>query len=260
MKKLLTSLLVIAALMGFFLLMSSGTLHPSVMVLLMCALLMGLMLIRPKNTGSTQAPVKVAELLGEYGANAFTDDSPLSQEFRAAVTQLEGNMPKAALARLDKLAPQCRDNLEKYAVAIVSATICSRVGDYKRAVLEYDRAVVINPTSDIAMKTGACHQRLGQLKKARDSYEFAIDLDPWNIAAMSSLATAWVADRKYDKALEYAEMALEVEATNASALATCAICHGLLGNSQESQAYTEQAVREGYSRQKIQDTIRALKK
>ena len=202
----------------------------------------------------------IEEALGEFARDAFTDDSKLSKDFQTAVTNFQGNMPKAALAKLDKLAPQCRSDAETYAVSIVTAMVCRKLDDYRRAIVEYNRAIVLHPTSDIAMNIGSCHQRRGELKKARDSYEFAMELDPKNVAAMSALATAWVADEKYDRALECAEMVLELEDTNASALATCAICHGLMNHPQRMADFTESAVRAGYSRKKIEETIDALKK
>jgi cytochrome c553 len=77
---------------------------------------------------------------------------------------------------------------------------------------------------------------------------------------MSALATAWVADGQYNDALDYAEEVLKLDETNASALATCAICHGLLNHPHRSAEYTEKAVAAGYSEKKIEDTIKALKK
>lgn len=260
MKKLLLILLVVPALIFLFRFMASGALHPALMILIFGGLMMGLTLIRPKNKGSNTRPEDIVEALGEFSKDAFEDDSPISKEFHTAVANFLSNMPKAALGKLEKLAPQCRDDKERYAVAMVMGMICTKVGEYAKAISAYNQAVVLNPTTEIAFSIGACQQRLGKLNKARDSYEFALELDPRNMQAMSALATAWVADRKYEKALEYAEMALETEPNNASALATCAICHGLLGNSEESGEYTENAVRAGYSRQKITDTVKALKK
>lgn len=260
MKKLLPILLLIPLLIGLFKFMASGAMHPAVMVLVLGGLLMGLTMIRPKSKGPTVRDEEIADALGEFSKDAFNDDSPLSVEFQTAVASFQSNMPKAAFAKLEKLAPQCRDDRERYAVAMITALICTKTNEHAKAVAAYNQAVVLNPTTEVAFAIGSCQQRLGHLKKARDSYEFALELDPRNIQAMSAMATTWVADRKYENALEYAEMALDVEENNASALATCAICHGLLGNSEESGEYTEKAVREGYSRNKIQDTIKALKK
>ena len=67
--------------------------------------------------------------------------------------------------------------------------------------------------------------RLSNLGKARDSYEFALVLD-----ALSRIATTYVADHDWHTALEYANQVIDKDENNASALATAAICHGLLNN------------------------------
>ena len=135
-----------------------------------------------------------------------------------------------------------------------------KLHNYEAAIPEYNRAVVLNPTSNLALTIGSCQQRVGQLRKARDSYEFALELDPQNLAALSALATAWVASENYNKALEYAELALEIDETNSSALATTAICHGLLGHPERCSQYADLAEQQGYSRKKIEETIKALRK
>lgn len=260
MKKFLPVVALVAILFAAYKMMSAGTLSPVMLIAVTIGITLAFAAMRPKSKGPTVTADSIWELLGDFSKDAFSDESQESKEFQTAVANLLGNMPKAALAKLDRLAPKCRSNQETYAVALLTATICAKLDDYKRAITEYNRAIVLNPTSDVAMKIGSAHQRLGQLKQARDSYEFAIELDSANIPAMSALATAWVADGQYDDALDYAEEVLKLDETNASALATCAICHGLLNHPQRSEEYTEMAVREGYSRKKIEETIKALKK
>jgi tetratricopeptide (TPR) repeat protein len=260
MKRLLPTVLMIAVMLVFYKMASAGSISPKMMFLLPIALLGILMLTRPKSKGDDFNSDAISKILGDYAKDAFSDDSKLSKDFQAVVTNLQGNMPKAALAKLEKLAPNCRNDAERYAVAVLTGMVCAKLNEYKMAIVEYNRAIILNPTSDVAMKIGTCHQRLGQLKKARDSYEFAIELDPSNIPAMSALATAWVADGQYNDALDYAEEVLKLDETNASALATCAICHGLLNHPHRSAEYTEKAVAAGYSEKKIEDTIKALKK
>jgi len=120
--------------------------------------------------------------------------------------------------------------------------------------------LTIYPTAEVAMDLGSCHQRLGELNKARDSYEFALDLDENFLDARSSIATTYVADGDYDSALEQAMLVLEKNENHASALATTAICYGLLNDPILSKRYQQLAVDNGYSEKKITETIAALKK
>ena len=100
----------------------------------------------------------------------------------------------------------------------------------------------------------------GELKKAIDSYEFALEMEPDNADARSCLATAYVAHGDFELAIEESQLVLDQDENNASALATIAICHGVLGDEDLRIGYTQQAVDNGYKEEKINSTIDALKK
>ena len=261
MKKMFP-LLVFVLLTAFgYKLVSSGSLSPVAFAAISGGVMISMAFLRPKNAITAKKnPETITNALGEFAKDAFTDDSKESAAFRAATKDFLANMPKATIAKLDKLRGECRDDVERYAVAMVSALAYINMNKYESAILEYNRAVILHPTSDLALTIGSCQQRIGELKKARDSYEFALELDPQNVKARSAMATAWVASRKFNNALEQAELALEMDDTNSSALATAAICHGILGNDEEASYYTTRAERYGYDRKKIEDTVKALRK
>ena len=261
MLKMLPTVLLILVMMFGYKLINAGSMSPAVLLLLTGAMLIILLTMKPKKASAAQSnPKALEDLLGEYGMKAFTDDSKPSQMFRTAVTDMFSSKPKAALAKLGKLDPQCRDDAERFAVAVASGLAFLRQNIPDKAIPEFNKALLIHPTPEVAMIAGSCHQRMGQLRKARDSYEFALDLVPNYVEAFSAIATTWVADRKYETAIDFAEEALELDENHASALATMAICQGLLGNRDLSDEYTDKAVNNGYSRKKIEDTIKALRK
>lgn len=241
-------------------LMASGALSPTAMLVLIPVIAVVMMLVRPKQQAAKPIGDVLEKVMGDYAVNAFADDEQLSRKFQSALNDYSGNMPKSAISKLTKLAPQCRTDEEKYAVAMASALAYTAVQNYEAAIREYNKAVVLHPTSDLAVSIGSLQQRMGELKKARESYEFALDLDPSNIEARSNLATAWVASRKYENALEQAMLALEQDENHASSLATAAICYGLTGEDTLYTEYTNKAESSGYSRKKIEETVKALKK
>lgn len=261
MKKLFPVILFVLITAVGYKLLSAGTLSPVSFAAISGALMIGMAFLRPKNAVTAKVnPETITDALGEYAKDAFSDDSKESALFHSAVKDFTANMPKAAIAKLEKLAPQCRDDVERYAIAIICALAYIKLNKYENAILEYNRAVVIHPTSKLAYTIGTNYQRMGELKKARESYDFALDLDPSNIEARASMATAFVASRKYEQALEQAEMALEMDENFSSALATCAICYGITGNDTLYHDYTQRAVQNGYSEEKIRNTVKALKK
>lgn len=264
MKKI-TYLIPIILILAFSLisnrLMASGSINPSTMVIVMAVVMLILILIRPK---SKQAPKPVSDIeskvRGDFAKDAFADDAQLNAKFQSALKDYSGNMPKSAFNKLTKLAPLCRNDQEKYAVSIATAMVQVTSGKFVEAARLYTSALILHPSSDIAMEQGSCYQRLGELGKARSAYEYAYDLDGTNIEALSAIATTHVADRNYEAALETAKEVLEKNETHASALATTAICYGLLNDPVMSKHYTDKAVANGYSQKKIKDTIDALKK
>jgi len=240
--------------------LASGSVNPLVLIGISAFFLAGLLFFRPKNKGAKPASDVEKKVRGEFAKDAFANDPKLGAMFQAALKDYSNNLPKAALNKLTKLAAQCTGDKELYAVAMATAQCHLTVGKPLPAVREYTRALNIHPSTEVALELGSCHQRLGNLDKARDSYEFALDLDEGNLEARSRIATTYVADHDFTMALKYANQIIDEDETHSSALATAAICHGLLNDPVMCNYYTNQAVENGYSRKKIEETISTLKK
>jgi len=240
--------------------LASGTVNPLLLVGISLVTMFALVALRPKNKGNRTISDLERKSRGEFAKDAFSEEPQLEAKFLAAVKDYNGNMPKAALNKLTKLAPLCTGDKEIYAVAMATAQCHLILGKPLPAIREYTRALGIHPSVEVAMELGSCHQRMGNLDKARDSYEFALDLDAENLEARSRIATTYVADHDFETALEYANIVLDKDEHHASALATAAICHGLLNDPVLTKYYTEQAVENGYNRKKIEETIYTLKK
>lgn len=240
--------------------LASGSVNPLLLIGISTVTMFVLVALRPKNKGGRTVSDLEKKARGEFAMDAFANDPQLEAKFLAAIKDYNGNMPKAALNKLTKLAPLCTGDKEIYAVAMATAQCHLIVGKPLPAIREYTKALTIHPTAEVAMDLGSCHQRLGNLDKARDSYEFALDLDEENLEARSRIATTYVADHEFRTALDHANMVLDKDETHASALATAAICHSLLNDPILSKYYTDQAVEHGYNRKKIEETIYTLNK
>lgn len=241
-------------------LFASGSINPMVMIVGSVVIFGALMFLRPKAAAPKPVSDVEQKVRGDFAKDAFLDKEKLNAKFQSALKDYSGSMPKSATAKLEKLAPQCTTDAETYAVAMALGMCYSGARKYREAAKEFTRALSLHPTAEIAFDAGSCYQRIGQLKKAMDSYEFALDLDPENLDYRSALATAYVADRDYETGLEHALLALEQKKDHPSALATAAICYGLLNDPVMSKYYADLAVDNGYKRDKIEQTITALKK
>lgn len=264
MKKLMYFVPVLIFLLFTFLgsrVFASGSFNPGSMLIIFAVAMVLMLAIRPKTKQNVKPVADVEQSIrGEFAKDAFLDDPQLNAKFQSALKDFSTNMPKSALNKLTKLAPLCRNNQEKYAVAIATAQIQLKLGKTVDAARQYTTALVIHPTSALAMEQGSCYQRLGELSKARSAYNYALDLDNSNLEAYSSIATTYVADGDYQLAVDTAAKVLEKNENHASALATTAICYGLLKDPVMSKHYTDRAVVNGYSQKKIKDTISALEK
>ena len=241
-------------------LLASGTVSPVVLVGATVLGMLAIMALRPKNKSAKPPTEMEQKVRGEFAKDAFADDPKLASQFQAAIKDYSSNMPKAAMAKLTKLASACTGDKELYAVAMATAQCQMILGKPLPAIREYTRALTIHPSAEVAMELGSCHQRLGNLDKARDSYEFAMDLDPNNLEAPSRIATTYVADHDFETAMDYVHMVLDKDENNASALATAAICYGVQNDPVMCAHYTRQAVANGYSQKKIEGTVGTLRK
>jgi len=238
----------------------SGTMSPSTMLLIAGGLIAVMLLFRPKKPATKSAQAVAKDVLDDFSTDAFANEEALGKKFYSALNDIGGNMPKSAVSKLEKLAPLCTGKKEQYAVAMATALAWKKQNKMHNAIREYNKAVVIHPTADLAYTIGDCHQRLGALDKARDSYDFAMELEPGNAKYPSCIATTYVGDGNYNRAIDFASDALDLDETYSQALATMAICYGMKDDSVMHRHYTRLAVDNGYSEQKILDTVKALKK
>ncbi len=265
MKKNGTILLPVLVIAVVMLMMKGLSGNPTTLILVAAAAFLLAMAIRPKKQASVGNTGAALDLLGDFSREAFSDSENLNNLFASAVSDYVNGMPKSATNKLEKLQSQCKTDADTYAVSVALGLTKASSGDFDAAIKLYNRAIVLHPTTELAMAIGAAQQRIGELEQARDSYEFALELDPSNIEALSAKATAYVADAMFEDAIfedaiTEARLALEMDENHASSLATCAICYGLLDDPLLCKSYTDKAVAAGYSAAKISDTITALKK
>lgn len=237
----------------------NGPMNPLVMVGIIVVCLVGTSLLRPKKKAGSSVDTTFS-LLGDYGKEAFSYDEGLNSQFQSAVSDFLNSMPKSATKKLETLQTMCKTDADTYAVCIVLGMIKSYEDDHAAAIKLFNKAVVLHPTAQLAETIGSAQQRIGELEEAMDSYEFALDLDPNAIDIRAKLATAYVGNGDFETAIDHAQLVLDQQADHASALATIAICHGVLSHSNLYSGYTAKAVEAGYSEQKITTTVTALQK
>jgi len=237
----------------------AGGANPTTLVFLSIGLIAITFLFRPKKAATKSAQQVIDEILDDYCRDAFADNDAAGRKYLSALADIGNNLPKTALGKLEKLEAQCVSDKQTYAVALAAARCHMLSRNFKKVIRHLNKAIVLHPTADVAYRIGDCHQRLGELDKAKDSYEFAMELDPANPQYPSSIATACVGDGCYSEAINYALDALAIDENFPQALATLAICYGLQGNDLLHKHYFNKAVDSGYKREKIEEALKALK-
>lgn len=238
----------------------AGGSSPKSLIFIGLGMVLLVMMVRPKKAATKTAMQLEHEIMDDFSKDAFAGNDVLGNKFMKALGEAGNNMPKSAAVKLQKLAAECTTDPQKYAVAMASAHVYRMSQDWKNVIREYNKAIVLHPTADLAYKIGDCNQRLGRLDKARDSYEFAMELDPSNPQFVSSLGTICVSEGDYDAAIDYALDALALDPNFSQALATLAICHGVRRNTEMYDKYSRLAIENGYSSEKIATTVKALRK
>ena len=103
--------------------LATGTVSPSTLVMIVAVAVGTLVFFKPKAKAGKPASDIEQKARGEFAKDAFADKPQLEARFQAAIRDYNSNMPKAALAKLTKLAPLCTEDKEIYAVSMASAQI-----------------------------------------------------------------------------------------------------------------------------------------
>jgi tetratricopeptide (TPR) repeat protein len=226
-------------------------------ILVIAAAIIGM--VRPRRSGTvSNKKAAYGKAYAEYIQNAFQDEPKLEKKFYNAIHDYNRNRPAAAIAKLEKLRPDCHKSSELRAVTVFMALCLDDMGLYEQAIRHYDTALRIRPNSSLYSNKGLCHQRIGQPEQAKLCYESAISLDAGNAFAHNNLATHYFRLGDYAQALRCAKDAISANARMPQALGCAAVCCAMLGDEDGYRNYYRQAVSAGYDGSKIKETVRAL--
>lgn len=194
----------------------------------------------------------------EFIQNPFAEDPKLEKKFYDAVHDYNRNKPSSAIIKLEKLRRECQRSGDLYSVTVFTALCLDDMGQYQKAVKQYEAALHIRLCSTLYSNMGLCYQRMGDYEASEAAYLNAIKVNDKNAYAWNNLAGLYFRRGEYADALDYAEQAIEIDSKMPQALSAAAICCALLGEEDDYQRYYCQAVSAGYDGQKIKNAIRSL--
>lgn len=226
-------------------------------LLIIAAAVVGM--FRPQKQQVVNKKAVYQKAYAEHIQNAFADDSKLEKKFYNAIHDYNRNKPTSCLSKLQKLRKQCHRSADVRAVTVFMALCYDDIGLYQQAIEHYGIALSMGPNSSMYSNMGLCYHRIGNMAQAEECYHKAISLDPKNDFAYNNLSTAYFRQAEYEKSLEFALKAIEINNNMPQALSTAALCCGLLDDEEGYQKYYRLAVANGYDGRRIKATLQRMR-
>lgn len=217
-----------------------------------------LAMFRPNQARVANKKAVYQKAYAEHIQGAFTDDPKLEREFYNAVHDYNRGKPSACLAKLEKLRKRCQRSADLRAVTVFTALCYDDMGLYEPAIAQYEAAISMRTSSSLYSNMGLCLHRMGKNEEAEKNYLLAIHADPQNAFAYNNLSAMFFRGAQYEKALEYARKAIEIDNNFAQALGCACICCGLLDDKEGYEKYYRLAVSNGYDGRQLKATLQRL--
>lgn len=212
-------------------------------------------MLKPRRKVVSNKKVLYQKAYGEFIQDAFHDDPKLEKKFYAAVDDYNRGRFAAGVDKLTKLRRECQRTNDLFAVIAFLGLCCDGMQANADAVKHYTDAAGIRNNSTLHSNCGMCYQRMGMPEEAEEAYHRAIAADEKNAFAWNNLSVLYFREGEYEQALEFAETAIEADATMVQALSCAAVCCGLLDDREGYEKYYRQAVAHGYDGRKIKEVL-----
>lgn len=214
-------------------------------------------LFKKPRARATRADYKAA--YGHLIGNAFSGDPKLEAKLYKALEDYNRDRYSAALKKLEQLRLESPRSADRFAVLAFTGLCYDDMGLAQDAILHYTQALQIQENSTVASNLGLCKASLGDHDGALECYKRAIRADASNPSPYNNAAQQYIRMGEYENALPYAQKAVDLNGNFRQALNAMTICHAMLGNQTESDAYFRRAVACGTDGKELRAYIDNLK-
>jgi len=165
----------------------------------------------------------------------------------------EGNYQKA-VKYLSDLKDRCQSPQDAYAVYLFAALSFTNMELLDLAESLYQQLINADlADSRIYSNLGSVQNQMGKVKKALQNYEYALEYDRRNENAWNNIAQLYFGLSEFDKAIPYAEKALEINAKMYQASTLLAIIYAIKGDRENQEKYSHMAISAGRSPKELQE-------
>ncbi|MFM1877532.1 MAG: hypothetical protein RLZZ241_398 [Bacteroidota bacterium] len=121
--------------------------------------------------------------------------------------------------------------------------VLEQLKQYTEAIENYSLTMELdNPTSQAYLRMGRCYEKLGAYEQAQHYYYLTVHEDPLLDKGWLAITDFYIGQKKFNKAKEYIDKAINIDGENATYWKRCAIIHSTLGDLDESDFAFSQAV------------------
>lgn len=176
-----------------------------------------------------------------------------------AISLYNANKFNSSISVLNSLLPKCTSDSEKYAVLLFTALSLTDSSAYEAAIDVYLEILKFNTSSStVYSNLGLLYTNLGDLKNALDAYKKAVECDPDNPYAYNNIATVFIRNAEYEKAIPFALKAHELKRNLTPATNSLAICYSVLGEKELANKYFKISVSNGVNAEGLSRTIKNI--
>lgn len=197
-----------------------------------------------------------ADIIG----NAFADDKSKKKKLYTALDMYNRNMYDLAEKVLLNVKKECVTDDDFFAVSMITALCYDESGKYDKAIEAYKETLAYRQDSVAWSNLGLMYVEMTDRENAEKAFLKAIELDEKNPYPYCNIANLYLEKKENDKALTYAEKAFDVDEEFPNSAAVLAICHSVIGNSEEAEKYVKIAVANGHDEPSLREAMNDYRK
>ncbi len=188
--------------------------------------------------------------------DAFADQPLWRNKLLCAIRLYNEDNFNKALKYLFDLKDRCRKSEDVYAVYLFAALCFTDMQLYEQAERLYQQLIYARIVdSRIFSNLGHVQEKMGKHELALANYEHALEYDSKNPMAYNNIAQAHFANHELEKAIPYAQKALEINPKTHQASTLLAIIYSLQGNKAEAEKYAHIAISSGRDPQELKEAV-----
>ena len=198
----------------------------------------------------------------EYLSDAFVGvkNAVNRNELMKAIHFYNTDQYYPAIKILEKLSKNAKTNEDRFAAMMFLALTYTEMGGTVNAIALYNEIIKIYPRkSTVWSNLGLIYANIGNFKKAREAYNFALECNPENPYSYANIANLLIKEGKFAESIPYAKKALELKGNLYQASNALAIAYLAMGDIPNCDKYFRISVANGVDAKDLRSAMNQYK-